>query len=572
MAIYHFSAQTVNRTAGRSATAAAAYRAGEEIVDERQGLIHDYTRKGGVLHTEIMTPPNAPAWASDRASLWNAVERAEKRKDAQVAREIVVALPHELNEVQRIELLRGFVKEHFIDLGMIADVAFHAPDSKGDMRNFHAHVMLTMRDISPDGFSDKKNRTWNDKELLNTWREQWAAHANTALEAAGSDARIDHRTLEAQHIEALENGDLEAAQELDRAPQIHNGPRVTQILREAEKEGRAPLGALDRAAANDSIGFDLDRGKAELAVVISMIEHIEKRAAERETAHAEANYENDLRDRLTAAKTELIAIESQRIDLAIKLDQGEPGFVQDARDMRKEMLKAKAAAQAYRKENPWLSKAADFAGFTLEADLVAEKATSRFVKSQERRQAKAWSSERKEDAAKYKNLCKQESACKDKVSRLNNEIKALNRPDPELIEKIENEVALAKEHFRPAIQNFVSDHKEMIGGIASGADAWVSTDIATGDPFLDKFIRKLANLRSRMIREELQRVKSQAEIPTHSMEKVERSFRKTFDSAYAAESLKVTSEAATKAARAPRKGEYIPTLKRRLGDGPGFGR
>lgn len=166
MAIYHFSAQTINRSAGRSATAAAAYRAGEQITDERQGLEHDYTNKGGVLHTEIMTPPNAPAWASDRASLWNAVECAEKRKDAQVAREIVVALPHELNEVQRIELLRGFVKEHFIDLGMIADVAFHAPDKKGDMRNFHAHVMLTMRDISPDGFSDKKNRTWNDKELL----------------------------------------------------------------------------------------------------------------------------------------------------------------------------------------------------------------------------------------------------------------------------------------------------------------------------------------------------------------------------------------------------------------------
>lgn len=572
MAIYHFSAQTINRSAGRSATAAAAYRAGEQITDERQGLKHDYTNKGGVLHTEIMTPPSAPAWASDRAKLWNAVEHSEKRKDAQVAREIVIALPHELDEKQRIELLRGFVKEHFIDLGMIADVAFHAPDKKGDMRNFHAHVMLTMRDISPDGFSDKKNRTWNDKELLNTWREQWAAHANTALEAAGSDARIDHRTLEAQHIEALENGDLEAAQELDRAPQIHQGPRVTQILREAESEGREPLGALDRAAANDDLAFDLDAGRKELAEVVSMIEHLEKRGAERTAAHVEALQENALRDRLTAAKTELKAIESKRIDFAIKLDKGEPGYVQEARDMRREMLKAKAAAQAYREEHTWLSKAADFAGFKLETDLVAEKATSRFVKSPERRQAKAWSSEHKEDNATYKKLVKDEAACEAKVSRLDDEIKALNRPDPKLVEKIDHEVALAKEHFMPAIQTFVSDHKEMIGSIDSGTDAWVSTDIATGDAFLDKFIRKLANFRARIIREELQRVKARSEIPIQSIKKVEKSFGKAFDSAYAAELLKFTSEAATKAARAPRKGEYIPTWKRRLGDGPEFGR
>lgn len=200
MADYHLSASVIKRSAGRSATAAAAYRAGEKIKDNRTGLEHDYTRRSGVIHTQIFAPDDAPSWAVDRAKLWNAVEKSETRKDSQLAREIVLGLPHELTQAQRFELTQKFVKEQFVSMGMIADVAFHAPDKDGDQRNYHAHIMLTMRTVSADGFGEKA-RDWNSRPLLKQWREQWAEYANTALAEAGFDERIDHRSLEDQGIE-----------------------------------------------------------------------------------------------------------------------------------------------------------------------------------------------------------------------------------------------------------------------------------------------------------------------------------------------------------------------------------
>lgn len=200
MADYHLSGSVIKRSAGRSATAAAAYRAGEKINDNRTGLEHDYTRRSGVIHTQIFAPDGAPSWVMNRAELWNAVEKSETRKDSQLAREIVLGLPHELTQAQRFELTQTFVKEQFVKLGMIADVAFHAPDHDGDQRNYHAHIMLTMRTVSDGGFGEKA-RDWNSKPLLKHWREQWAEYANTALAEAGIDERIDHRSLEDQGIE-----------------------------------------------------------------------------------------------------------------------------------------------------------------------------------------------------------------------------------------------------------------------------------------------------------------------------------------------------------------------------------
>lgn len=209
MASYRFSATVVKRSAGRSATAAAAYRSGSEITCERYGETHDYTRKRGVVHAEIMAPEDAPEWTRDRAVLWNAVEVAEKRKDAQLAREIQLSLPHELTDRQRVELVRQFVADEFVSRGMVADLALHAPGRAGDDRNHHAHVMLTMRELDGPGFG-KKAREWNDPANLERWREEWAHHQNREFERLGLPVRVDHRSFEAQGI--------------DREPESHLGP------------------------------------------------------------------------------------------------------------------------------------------------------------------------------------------------------------------------------------------------------------------------------------------------------------------------------------------------------------
>lgn len=203
MAIYHLRATMISRSAGRSATAAAAYRSASHIEDHRTGLSFDYRARGRVDHVEILAPAHAPEWAQDRAALWNAVEAAETRKNSQVAREIRVALPAELDHGQRVELVRDFCQRQFVDRGMVADIALHAPGREGDDRNHHAHILLTTREIAAEGFTTK-NRDWNAVEVLEGWREAWAQDANLALELAGHAERIDHRTLEAQRIEALE--------------------------------------------------------------------------------------------------------------------------------------------------------------------------------------------------------------------------------------------------------------------------------------------------------------------------------------------------------------------------------
>ena len=221
MAIYHFSAKMISRSTGRSSVAAAAYRTAERLQDQRQGLEHDYSNRTGVLSSEILVPEGTPDSMKDRATLWNAVEAVERRKDAQLAREVTVALPHELTDAQRSELVRSFAQSAFVDRGMIADVAIHAPGKEGDQRNHHAHIMLTTRTIGADGF-EGKDRSWNSKELLEDWRESWADHANSYLREIEVVREIDHRSLEAQRDEklelkdrALERGDEKAAHELE---------------------------------------------------------------------------------------------------------------------------------------------------------------------------------------------------------------------------------------------------------------------------------------------------------------------------------------------------------------------
>jgi len=200
MAIYHFSVQVIGRAAGRSAVAAAAYRSASRLRDDRLDRDHDFSNKPGVVHSEVMLPENAPEQWRDRERLWNDVEAFEKRKDAQLCREVEFALPREMTQAQGIELAHDFVQSEFVDQGMIADLNVHWDTGADGMPKPHAHVMLTMRSVDADGFGPKV-REWNRTDLVERWRERWADHVNERLAELDIDARIDHRSLEAQGLD-----------------------------------------------------------------------------------------------------------------------------------------------------------------------------------------------------------------------------------------------------------------------------------------------------------------------------------------------------------------------------------
>ncbi len=200
MAIYHFSAKIISRASGSSALAAAAYRSASRLHDERLDRDHDFSNKAGVVHSEVLLPDGAPEHLADREKLWNAVEAVELRKDAQLAREIEFAIPRELNQAEGIRLARGFVEREFVARGMVADLNVHWDIGADGEAKPHAHVMLALREVDAEGFG-KKNRDWNRTDLLEKWRERWAGHVNARLAELDIDARVDHRSLEAQGID-----------------------------------------------------------------------------------------------------------------------------------------------------------------------------------------------------------------------------------------------------------------------------------------------------------------------------------------------------------------------------------
>ena len=221
MAIYHLSVKAVSRSAGRSATAAAAYRAGCKIDDERTGEIHDYTRKQGVVSSDIVLPDGAAEWATDRAKLWNAAELAEKRKDACVAREFEVALPAELSPAERRRLAVDFAQEMANQEGCAVDVAIHLPNGEHDNRNHHAHILRTTRKVETEGLGQKldtEKAGRNRKDDLETIRARWAELTNERLRSNGIDTRVDHRNFEAQGI-------------TEREPTQHRGPALDGMYR-----------------------------------------------------------------------------------------------------------------------------------------------------------------------------------------------------------------------------------------------------------------------------------------------------------------------------------------------------
>lgn len=199
MAIFHLDFKIVKRSEGRSSVAKAAYHARTRITDERTGDTYDYSRRTDLYGHFILAPVNAPEHIiKDSTALWNEVERVERQQNGQTSRYFDVAIPTELNNDDKKKLVLEYCQKNFVDKGMIADIAFHDLDSD----NPHAHVMLTLKTIGPEGFG-KKERSWNDRKMSVLWRESWASMANSYLAAAGSSERIDHRSLQAQHEEAL---------------------------------------------------------------------------------------------------------------------------------------------------------------------------------------------------------------------------------------------------------------------------------------------------------------------------------------------------------------------------------
>ncbi|WP_445490602.1 MobQ family relaxase [Rhodopseudomonas sp. RCAM05734] len=233
MASYHLSVQPVKRSEGRSVVAMAAYRAGARLKDERRDMEVDYRRRRGVVHAEIMAPEGSAEWLLDRETLWNGVERMEVRRDAQLAREINMALPHELSDEQRLALVRRFVSKQFVALGMVADFAIHAPvvEKGDDPRNHHVHVLLTLRQAGEGGLRRVKTREWNSDRMLAIWRAAWADEQNGALRALGSAARVDHRSLQTRKMEAVVAGERRKSVLFERAPEIHVGPKAKKAAR-----------------------------------------------------------------------------------------------------------------------------------------------------------------------------------------------------------------------------------------------------------------------------------------------------------------------------------------------------
>lgn len=236
MAIYHCSVKTVSRSAGRSATGAAAYRAGVCIEDERTGEVHDYRRKRGVEHTELVFPYGSNL---ERNDLWNQAEKAENRKNSTVAREYEVALPEELTPKERIELVRGFARHLAEHYGVAVDVAIHSPGKGGGQRNHHAHILTTTRQVSPEGFG-AKTRVLDDKKTkeIDRIRATWGMMTNRALERSGHAARVDHRSLEAQGIE--------------RDPTTHLGPAATAMERRGVQTERGDINRNNEQKQDDS--------------------------------------------------------------------------------------------------------------------------------------------------------------------------------------------------------------------------------------------------------------------------------------------------------------------------------
>lgn len=333
MAIYHLSAKPISRSSGRSAVAAAAYRCAVRLTNDRDGMVHDFTAKKGVEHAEIVLPKGVVAdWALDRSALWNAAEFSENRKDSRVAREFEIALPHELSIEGRMEVVRAFAQDLANRYGAAVDFAIHAPHEQGDIRNIHAHVMMTTRQVSESGLGEKTHLEHKNGRLLSNGmpttdmqlrdiRQSWESIANSQLQREGLDIRIDHRS----HSE----------RGLELSPTEHLGVHATQMQRQGMAVDRARL---DEDAAGRNA--DLIRNKPEqVLTVISSEKSVFDRHDIARVLHRYINDDADaFRNAFASvmASPALVQLQAERVDDAT-------GEVELARYSTREMVEVEYA-------------------------------------------------------------------------------------------------------------------------------------------------------------------------------------------------------------------------------------
>jgi ATP-dependent exoDNAse (exonuclease V) alpha subunit len=283
MAIFSMRMQVIKRSAGRSVVAASAYRSAEKLYDARQNMTHDYHNRGGVEHTELLLPEDAPAWVQgiDRERFWNEVDAGEKRKDAQTARELRITIPREIDPAGRIELVRDYVLQNFVSKGMVADLCFHNGKASDGLEQPHAHVMLTMRPLAPDGFGlkvrhdwvpdptgrlhpdgrpvmvESNAHSWNSAEYYERCREGWETIANAALERAGVEARIDRRSLLERGLARLPEPALRLAyylKDLRGSLKERFGQwQVAKHYKAVEDRAKAAFDTLDQRSPADAV-------------------------------------------------------------------------------------------------------------------------------------------------------------------------------------------------------------------------------------------------------------------------------------------------------------------------------
>ncbi|MBR3104140.1 MAG: MobA/MobL family protein [Lachnospiraceae bacterium] len=320
MALYHFHVDRVSRGAGQSAVAAAAYRAGEKLQDDYYGGFHDYTKKGGVIMSEILLPENAPERFSDRQTLWNELEKVEKHPKAQLAYSFDFALQNELSREENIRIAREFIMQNFVARGMICDVAFHDPGKgEDDIPNPHVHVLAPIRPLKEDGsWGSKQHREyvldengnrikgpdgedlfnavwdtdWGRPETLQHWRAEWARTVNEAFERNGIPERVDHRSY-------IDQG-------LDLLPQVHEGPKVRAMeargLKTDKGEWNRFIKSINKALTKilntfKSILEDIEERKKAEALARE-----ENRARAKELFEALGDYEKEIRQKYTYAR------------------------------------------------------------------------------------------------------------------------------------------------------------------------------------------------------------------------------------------------------------------------------
>ncbi len=316
MAIYSLQVKTVSRSHGRSVVAAAAYRAAQNIADDRLGVVWDFTAKRGVLHSEIMLPFGAPEWALDRSELWNAAERAEDKstrwQTATVGRDIILALPHELSHEQRLAAVRQFAADLVARYGVAVDFALHAPDRQSDERNFHAHLLMTTRRFGPGGFGTKTRELdgfRNGSPEIEAIRQIWERIGNRVLEAAGLDLRIDCRSF-------IDQG-------RDREATVHLGPIASGLERKGEATdlGDRNRAAKERNAERERLAHEREAVSAQ---IIDLAAERARREEERELRAAIRSYNPPrILDRLTEQRATFSRADLNRLLTKVILDPSE---------------------------------------------------------------------------------------------------------------------------------------------------------------------------------------------------------------------------------------------------------